>query len=55
MQNPYEILKDLTRGNSDITKKSLKNFIKKLPINESVKKELLSITPSNYLGNARKC
>ena len=55
VQNPYEILKDLTRGNSDITKKSLTNFIKKLPINESVKKELLSITPSNYLGNARKC
>ena len=55
VQNPYEILKDLTRGNSNITKKSLTNFIKKLPINESVKKELLSITPSNYLGNARKC
>jgi len=55
VQKPYELLKDLTRGNNDITKNSIINFIGKLPVSDSVKKELLSITPSNYLGNAKKC
>jgi len=55
IEKPYELLKDLTRGNNGITKSSITKFINKLPLNESVKKELLSITPSNYLGNARKC
>jgi adenylosuccinate lyase len=55
VQKPYELLKDLTRGNNDITKNSIINFISKLPVSDSVKKELLSITPSNYLGNAKKC
>ena len=55
IQKPYELLKDLTRGNNDITKNSIINFIGKLPVSDSVKKELLSITPSNYLGNAKKC
>ncbi|MBV20175.1 MAG: adenylosuccinate lyase [Cytophagia bacterium] len=55
IQKPYELLKDLTRGNNDITKNSIINFISKLPVSDSVKKELLSITPSNYLGNAKKC
>ncbi len=53
--NSYELLKDLTRGNSKITKNSIVNFIKNLRVRESVKKELLSITPKNYLGNAKKC
>ena len=51
--NPYELLKDLTRGNDDITKESIAKFINNLPVSDKVKKELLSISPHNYLGNAR--
>ena len=51
--NPYELLKDLTRGNNDISKKSIAKFINNLPVSDKVKKELLSISPHNYLGNAR--
>ena len=51
--NSYELLKDLTRGNDDITKESIAKFINSLPVSDKVKKELLSISPHNYLGNAR--
>ena len=52
ISKPYELLKDLTRGNDEINKESIQNFIKNLPVSEKVKKELLSITPHNYIGNA---
>ena len=48
--NPYETLKALTRTNAGITQESISEFIDTLDINESVKKELRSITPENYLG-----
>ena len=48
--NPYESLKDLTRGNNQIDKKSIHQFIDKLKVDESVKKELKKITPHNYTG-----
>ena len=48
--NPYEALKELTRTNKNITKKSLSNFIDSLDIKESIKIELKSITPFNYTG-----
>lgn len=48
--NPYEALKDLTRTNSVINEKAIHEFIHNLPVTEIVKKELLNITPSNYLG-----
>ncbi len=48
--NPYEALKDLTRGNHKIDKKSMHAFISSLKISASVKKELKAITPSNYVG-----
>ena len=54
IENPYELLKDLTRGNNEINQKSLKEFINKLPVNDEVKDELLSISPSNYIGNLKK-
>ena len=47
---PYEALKDLTRGNSSITKESLHAFIETLKIPTVVKKELKRITPHNYTG-----
>ncbi len=47
---PYEALKELTRTNSVITKKSISDFIDKLKVSAAVKKELKAITPSNYTG-----
>jgi adenylosuccinate lyase len=48
--NPYEALKELTRGNAEITEVSLHAFINGLKISKELKKELKSITPFNYLG-----
>jgi adenylosuccinate lyase len=52
--NPYEALKELTRGNNEITQESLQDFIQSLKISAALKKELKSITPFNYLGNIPK-
>ena len=51
--NPYEKLKQITRGNSKIDKKLYLEFIDKLPVNNKVKKELKNISPKNYLGNSQ--
>lgn len=48
--NPYEALKDLTRGKKQIDKKAIHAFIDKLEISASLKKELKKITPQNYTG-----
>lgn len=48
--NPYEALKDLTRGNNKIDKKAIHQFIETLKIKEEIKKELKKITPHNYTG-----
>ena len=48
--NPYEALKALTRGNAGITKESIQEFVKGLDVPESVKNEILVITPQNYVG-----
>ena len=48
--NPYEALKDLTRGNNKIDKKVIHQFIDGLKIKEHIKKELKKITPQNYTG-----
>ncbi len=48
--NPYEALKDLTRGNHKIDKKSMHLFISGLKVSAAVKKELKAITPANYVG-----
>ncbi|HJS53455.1 MAG TPA: adenylosuccinate lyase [Chitinophagaceae bacterium] len=52
--NPYEALKELTRGNAYIDKKSIHHFIDNLKIESSVKKELKKITPHNYTGVVAK-
>ena len=43
--NPYEALKDLTRGNAAITQKTMQDFIKGLKVSAEVKKELKAVTP----------
>lgn len=48
--NPYEALKDLTRGKAAIDKKAIHQFIRSLKVDSTIKKELLAISPSNYTG-----
>ncbi|MEM7161222.1 MAG: adenylosuccinate lyase [Bacteroidota bacterium] len=47
---PYEKLKDLTRKGSKISQADFSEFIDNLEIEEAIKNELKSITPSNYTG-----
>jgi adenylosuccinate lyase len=47
---PYEALKDLTRGKNAIDKKAIHQFITKLKISVALKNELKKITPYNYTG-----
>ena len=48
--NPYEALKDLTRGNEKITSKIISEFIDHLEIDDEIKTELKKISPHNYTG-----
>ncbi len=48
---PYEQLKNLTRGNI-VDQKIIEEFINNLQIDQTNKKRLLSLTPTNYLGYA---
>ena len=47
---PYEALKELTRGNAAITKQSIHAFIDGLKVSSTIKKELKKISPHNYTG-----
>ena len=47
---PYEALKALTRTNEEITAESIKEFIDSLELSDAVKRELMAVTPHNYLG-----
>lgn len=48
--NPYEALKQLTRGSQLINQETLLNFIDGLDVKDSVKEELRNLAPSNYTG-----
>lgn len=50
--NPYEQLKELTRGKSGITRESLRDFIRTLAIPLAEKQRLFAMTPHNYIGKA---
>jgi adenylosuccinate lyase len=50
--NPYEQLKELTRGKTGISKEILHVFISDLPIPAPEKQRLLALTPWSYLGKA---
>ena len=52
IENPYEKLKELTRGNQHITKEALHEFITKLNLNAEDKTYLLNLSPHNYIGIA---
>lgn len=47
---PYEALKNLTRTNQAITRKTMHEFIEGLAVSKEVKAELMAITPQNYTG-----
>ena len=48
--HPYEALKALTRTNTKMTEETIHEFIKGLQVSDSVKAELMAITPHNYTG-----
>lgn len=48
--NPYEALKQLTRGAQGVNQESMHAFIDGLKVSEKIKKELRRITPHNYTG-----
>lgn len=47
---PYEALKELTRGKNAIDKNAIHAFISSLKISGALKKELKAISPLNYTG-----
>ncbi len=50
---PYEKLKELTRGKTSISQEDLIIFIDNLDVKDSLKLELKSITPTSYIGYAQ--
>ncbi|HYF31055.1 MAG TPA: adenylosuccinate lyase [Chitinophagaceae bacterium] len=50
---PYEALKELSRGKEGITEKAIHQFIDGLKIPAGIKKELKKIRPGNYTGVPR--
>jgi len=52
IEEPYEKLKALTRGQGGINRESLRTFIAALEIPEAAKTELFELSPATYIGNA---
>jgi len=52
LENPYEQLKELTRGKGGINKASIQAFIQTLKIPAEAKQLLLELTPASYTGKA---
>jgi adenylosuccinate lyase len=52
IENPYEQLKELTRGKGGINKASLHAFVQTLSIPVEAKQLLLDMTPASYTGKA---
>ncbi|MBP3510882.1 MAG: adenylosuccinate lyase [Prevotella sp.] len=48
--HPYEALKALTRTNEKMTEETIHRFIAGLDVSDSVKAELMAITPHTYTG-----
>jgi len=47
---PYEQLKELTRGANQINQEAINRFIDSLAVTDEIKTELKKITPQNYTG-----
>ncbi len=50
VEKPYELLKDLTRTHEGISKASIHQFIQGLSVSDELKRELMNITPFNFVG-----
>lgn len=48
--HPYEALKALTRTNEKMTEETIHAFVQTINVSDSVKAELMAITPYNYTG-----
>jgi adenylosuccinate lyase len=48
--NPYEALKELTRGTGKVNEETFVTFINGLSVSESIKDELRAVTPFGYTG-----
>ncbi len=48
--HPYEALKALTRTNQKMTEETIHEFIQGLNVSDTIKAELMAITPHNYTG-----
>ena len=51
-EKPYEALKELTRGKAQVSKEDIHQFINQLEVKDTVKEELLEISPWTYTGKA---
>ena len=51
IEKPYEKLKELTRG-QDMSREVIQAFVATLDLPEDARRELLALTPDNYIGNA---
>ncbi len=54
IENPYEQLKELTRGKDGISRATLAVFIEQLAIPAEEKTRLLALSPASYLGKAEE-
>jgi len=53
IEKPYEMLRDLTRKENigtSVTQESMNSFISSLNVSDKLKKELMEITPFNFIG-----
>ncbi|MBL4584901.1 MAG: adenylosuccinate lyase [Pseudomonadales bacterium] len=53
IENPYEKLKELTRGKT-ITREILADFVETLEMPEEAKEQMRNLTPANYTGYAQQ-
>ena len=51
---PYEALKELTRGKERVTQQDLHAFIDGLEVSKAIKSELKAVSPRNYVGEGLK-
>lgn len=51
LENPYERLKDITRGET-VEKEKLRKFVSQLEIPIEDKNRMITLEPKDYIGNA---
>jgi len=50
--NAYELMKNLSRNNKQITYEDLFHFVENLEVSKEIKEELHNIKPENYVGSS---